>query len=553
MDKRTAGNIILVGFSYTGKTRVGKEVARRLGWTFIDTDDEIVDLAGKPIPEIFAQDGEPKFRKMEKEVLNKVCQKAEQVISTGGGIVVDPSNRDTMSDGGVVICLEAKPTTIHKRLVKDAEENPGEEVRPLLTVPDPLARIEELKASRQQFYSLSDWTIHTDNLSLGEVAGEVIHGWKNLSEVKADISHKKTAACVVTTATESYPIFVGWNSLDQLGQRIKEANLSGKAYVISDDNVFPLYGEQVKKALVRAGFIAESMAIPAGEQSKSFETANRIYDWLVANRVERGDFIVALGGGVIGDLAGFIAATMLRGVPFVQVPTSLMAMVDSSIGGKVGINHPKGKNLIGAFYQPRFVFADVRTLTSLPKREFISGWSEVIKHAMIRDPQLLGLLEKRSQDLLKLKEDITTDVVARSAAIKGRVVSEDEKEQGLRTILNYGHTIAHGLEAATNYDRFLHGEAVSIGMTGASMISNRIGLLSQKVVKRQQALLIKFELPVVYADIKVDDIQQAMQLDKKIKGKKVRWVLLSDVGQTVIRDDVSEEVVSDVIKKLAIS
>jgi 3-dehydroquinate synthetase len=226
-------------------------------------------------------------------------------------------------------------------------------------------------------------------------------------------------------------------------------------------------------------------------------------------------------------------------------------MVDSSIGGKVAVNHPRGKNLIGAFYQPRLVVADTQVLTSLPRRELVSGWAEVIKHAMIRDPRLLELLEQRAEGLLTQERAVTSDVVARSAAIKAKIVSEDEKEQGIRIILNYGHTIAHGLETATNYERFLHGEAVAIGMMGAAMISHEMGLLFQEVVDRQKVLLERFGLPTSFSGVDIERLFQATELDKKVRGKRVRWVLLTDVGKPVVRDDVHREVVAGVIRKLS--
>jgi len=293
------------------------------------------------------------------------------------------------------------------------------------------------------------------------------------------------------------------------------------------------------------------LIVPQGERSKSFETAIKIYDWLVNCRAERSDNIVALGGGMVGDLAGFVAATFLRGLPLVQVPTSLIGMVDSAIGGKVAVNHPQGKNLIGAFYQPRLVVADTQTLTTLPKRELVSGWAEIVKHAMIRDPRLLELLEQEWDVLLSLDSVIISEVVARSAAIKARIVSEDEKERGIRIILNYGHTIAHGLEAATNYERFLHGEAVAIGMMGAAIISNEVGLLSREVAERQEALLRRFGLPTTFFGIDIDRILQATELDKKVKGKNMRWVLLRGIGQPVVRDDIAPEVAVSVIRKLS--
>ncbi len=313
-------------------------------------------------------------------------------------------------------------------------------------------------------------------------------------ESDAPYCEQQGAACVVTTATESYPVFVGWGFLEELGRRMRNAGLWGMAHIVSDEGVFPLYGARVTKILEDAGFEVDSLVVPQGERSKSFETAVKIYDWLVDCRAERGDNIVALGGGVVGDLAGFVAATFLRGLPLVQVPTSLIGMVDSSIGGKVAVNHPQGKNLIGAFYQPRLVVADTQALTTLPRRELVSGWAEVVKHAMIRDLRLLELLEQQAEGLLALDRMVTSDVVARSAAIKAKIVSEDEKEHGIRVILNYGHTIAHGLETAANYERFLHGEAVAIGMMGAAMISRDVGLLFQEIVERQEASAEKIRL-----------------------------------------------------------
>ncbi|MBM3156822.1 MAG: 3-dehydroquinate synthase [Chloroflexi bacterium] len=563
MGDKAAGNIILTGFSYTGKTKVGHEVAKKLGWKFFDTDEEIVRLSGKPIAEIFARDGEDRFRELETKVLERICQGTKLVISTGGGAIMNKANRRLMMDSGVIVCLEAKPATIYKRMLKDAEDPTNKEVRPLLSGQEPLKRIEWLKQFRQPYYSQADWTVHTDNLTLEEVADEVILGWRygnrgraelpvlpDSRETEAPYCEQSGAACVVTTATESYPVFVGWGFLEQLGRRMRNAGLWGRAHIISDNGVFPLYGERVKKILEASDFVVDSFVIPHGERSKSFETAVGIYDWLVANRAERSDNIVALGGGVVGDLAGFVAATFVRGMPLVQVPTSLIGMVDSSIGGKVGVNHSRGKNLIGAFYQPRLVVADTQALATLPYRELTSGWAEVIKHAMIRDANLLETLERKVGGLLKLEGGITSEVVARSAVIKAKIVSEDEKERSIRIILNYGHTIAHALEAATDYERFLHGEAVSIGMMGAAMISRQMGLVFQELVDRQQNLLRRFGLPVTCTDIDMERLLQAVELDKKVAGKKVRWVLLSAVGQPVIRDNVPQETAAGVIQKL---
>jgi len=343
--------------------------------------------------------------------------------------------------------------------------------------------------------------------------------------------------------------------------------LSGTATVISDENVFSLYGSKVEQVLKDAGFGANCFVVPPGEETKSVDSAVKIYDFLVKRRTERDDIIVALGGGMVGDLAGFVAATFLRGMPWVQVPTSLVAMVDASIGGKVGVNHPEGKNLIGAFYQPNLVLSDPETLTTLPQRELTSGWAEVIKYGLILDKEFFEFLENNVSKLRKLEPKLLTRAIARSAAIKARVVSQDEKERiGKRIILNYGHTIGHGLEAASQYKRFLHGEAVAIGMMGAARLSQRLGLLPSAAVERQQALLQRFGLPISLRAQTVDRrrgkkgsghelglvaITTAMEVDKKVKGKAIHWVLLEDIGKAVIRSDVPQRDVLAVLRELA--
>jgi 3-dehydroquinate synthase len=284
--------------------------------------------------------------------------------------------------------------------------------------------------------------------------------------------------------------------------------------------------------------------------SKTLDTVSHIYDWLVDCRVERGDVVVAVGGGVITDMVGFVAATFLRGLSLVQVPTSLIAMTDAAVGGKTAVNHPKAKNLIGAFYQPRLVLADVQALTTLPERELTCGWAEVIKHGLVLDGELNAFLEKNAKKLVKLDPEASTEAVRRSVAVKARIVSEDEKEQGRRMLLNYGHTIGHGLEAATNYGRFLHGEAICVGMVGAAMLSEALGVLPPEVVKQHRDILKMFGLPISCVDVDVKAVMKAMELDKKVKGKAVRWVLLEGIGQPVIRQDVAKQVVAKVLEEL---
>jgi len=568
LDRRM-NNLIITGFSGTGKSLVAKEVARRLNWDFLDTDVEIVKQTRKPIAEIFRQDGESKFRELERETIRKACQQRQTIIAIGGGAIADPQNYELLAKTGVIVCLEAKPETIYERLFQEAVHSPETEVRPLLATDNPLEHIRQLKASRQPSYAKADWAIHTDGLSVSEVVEEVIRAWRSLrrpdfigvprnDKEKAQSGIDKDIACLVETATQSYPVFVGYGLLDKLGEKMRQAALSGTATIISDKNVFSLYGSKVVGILNDAGFVVNSFIVPPGEETKNMDYAIKIYNFLVGHRAERDDVIIALGGGMVGDLAGFVAATFLRGMFWVQVPTSLIAMVDASIGGKVGVNHPEGKNLIGAFYQPTLVLADPQTLTTLPQRELVSGWAEVIKHGMILDKEFLEFLETNVNKLTKLEPETLARAVACSAAIKAKVVNQDEKErEGKRTILNYGHTIAHGLETATQYRRFLHGEAVAIGMVGAAKLSQRLGLLPAAAVERQQALLQKFglptSLPAKRSNLKLSlaEVSRAMELDKKMKGKAIRWVLLQDIGRTVIRSDVPQKEVLAVLQELA--
>lgn len=364
-----------------------------------------------------------------------------------------------------------------------------------------------------------------------------------------------TPELTITTATASYPVIVGAGILSSLPTRLRESGLRGTAWIISDSAVFPHYGAAVESSLRDAGYAVQSYVVPSGEESKSQEHYWNLCTWLIDGGVERRDVVLALGGGVVGDLAGFVAASVLRGVAFVQMPTTLLAMVDASIGGKTGINHPLGKNLVGAFHQPRLVLADTHTLRTLPARELRAGWSEVIKHGVIRDAGLLTELEEEMEHLggsgdeaPALPEPRTSDIIRRAAAVKVAVVNADEREQGERIILNYGHTLGHALEAATAYGKLLHGEAVAIGMHAAAGIACALGLFSADERAYQQRLLTAYGLPTTFpADIDPEEILSLTLRDKKVQSRRVRWVLPAALGSVTVRDDVPVEVVRSVI------
>ena len=546
-------NIFVTGFSGSGKTTVGRVVARRLGWRFVDNDEEIVRAAGMSIEAIFAEMGESHFRELERQCLTVLCQGDQQVVSTGGGIVTDEANRNLMERNGVIVFLEARPETIYERLVQQRSEGDGPVVRPMLTSSDPLERIRALKAERQAGYALAHWTAHTDQLSPEEVAGEVVRGWETLKRhARRTDAGEDDLAAVVRTSSGDYPVWVGWGTMNELGERVKSTITPSTAYIVSDEGVYR-QARRAQIAMEASGIPTHVFFIPPGESSKTLDTAQQLYTWLADRKAERGHLVLAVGGGVVGDLAGFVAATYLRGMPFAQVPTSLLAMMDAAVGGKVAVDLPQGKNLVGSFYQPKLVLADVEALRTLPKRELTSGWAEAIKHGLIMDEGLLTTFEERRDPILALERDTATDVIRRSVAIKARVVSQDEKEtEGIRVLLNYGHTIGHAIEAATGYSRFLHGEAVSVGMMGAAYIGQAMGMMSAEDVERQRALLEGFGLPLSYGgDVDIAAVSEAMQSDKKTSGKAIRWVLLDGISQAVTRSDVHDDIVQETLTRLA--
>ncbi|MCX6926534.1 MAG: 3-dehydroquinate synthase [Verrucomicrobia bacterium] len=336
----------------------------------------------------------------------------------------------------------------------------------------------------------------------------------------------------VPLSNRSYNIKIGTGLLDQLGVECARLGLGSRCAIISDTNVAPRFGKAAQKALAKAGFTGALITIPAGETAKSLKTVESCYNQLAELRLERKSFIVALGGGVVGDLAGFVAATYLRGLAFVQVPTTLLAQVDSSVGGKVGLNLKAGKNLVGAFYQPRLVLCDLDTLTSLPMREYCAGLAEVIKYGIIYDARLFERLERDLPKLLLRDSHTLAAVIARCCQIKADVVRQDETEGGLRAILNFGHTIGHALEAISHYGKYLHGEAIAIGQVAAAGLSMQIAGLPASEVDRIQNIFQRAGLPT-RVKLTVPQRQKlltAMQLDKKVSGGEVKFVLARRIG-----------------------
>jgi 3-dehydroquinate synthase len=357
---------------------------------------------------------------------------------------------------------------------------------------------------------------------------------------------------VVPLKERSYPIWIGEESLSALPSEAQRLKFGSRCVIVTDSNVAPLFSDSLAQQFRSAGFDPLIYAFPAGESSKNLKIVEKGYAFFAQHRLERKSFVVALGGGVVGDLAGFLAATYLRGIGFLQAPTTLLAQVDSSVGGKVGVNLPSGKNLVGAFYQPGAVACDLSALRALPEREFRAGIAEIIKYGIIYDPALFDYLERNVQPLLARESSVVAHVVKCSCEIKGEVVGQDETEGGLRAILNYGHTIGHALEAISSYNVYLHGEAISIGQVAASHLSAMQLGLNDESVQRIRNLFQAFGLPTELnlTSAKTEKLFQAMALDKKVSAGEVKFVLAERIGKVVWGQKVSRQQIELALAKL---
>ena len=350
----------------------------------------------------------------------------------------------------------------------------------------------------------------------------------------------------VNLGPRSYRILVGRGILSQTGEKLKALGLKDKAVIVTNPTVNKLYGEIVRQSLVDAGFQTAVLTVPDGEKYKTLASAGKLYAQLAACGAERSTPVMALGGGVIGDLAGFVAATYLRGVPLVQIPTTLLAQCDSSIGGKTAVDYKQLKNEIGTFYQPKMTISDITTLQSLPEKEFTGGLAEVIKHAVIKDEKFFNYLEKNLDLIKSLDNNVLEAVVAKSARIKVGFVEQDEKDTGIRNILNFGHTVGHAVESVSHF-QVSHGQGVSIGMTAAAKIAVKMELMDKENAVRLEKLLNKAGLATKLPQMEVKQVMQAMRYDKKVQGGKIRFVLPRAIGQVFITDDVNPAVVENVL------
>jgi shikimate kinase/3-dehydroquinate synthase len=531
-------DLVLVGLPGSGKSAVGRRVASRHGATFIDLDDQIERETGRSIPELFASDGEAAFRALEREAVAALgpadtFPQLRRVISPGGGAIVDPRNRWALYRGRVPVWLDVRTEVLAQRLRRSPN------VRPLIQGGDPMGRIRQLAAARERFYGAASRVN-----GVAEVGGVV-------DAVEALVARGATGGTTLLRASTKIGDLV-------LGEGIAAAAVSDelrrlgarRAILVSEPGAWTAFGEELAASLRELGWTVEELLLPAGEDAKRLSVIEDAARELARRRVERREPLVAVGGGALGDPAGFLAATYLRGVPWIQVPTTLVAQVDSSIGGKTGVDLPEGKNLLGAFHHPAAIVLDVAALRPLPERQLRAALGEIVKMAALGDEALFATLEADGEGIARgagsaFEAGAIAEVVERAAWAKVEVVVADEREQGAdggRITLNLGHTIGHALEAVDGYATLLHGEAVGYGTRAAVRIGTALGVTPTDRAARIERLLDTLGIGAAALPYPVDAVVAATGTDKKHAGGRLRWVLPTAHG-VVVRDDVPEEVV----------
>jgi len=539
--KTNTGNIILIGMMGSGKTTVGKILAKQLHKEFIDCDEEIQQRTGVSIPHIFDVEGESGFRQRESTVIDELASRQNIVLATGGGAVLSLQNRQVLNRCGIVIYLKSNVHDLWQRTRHDHN-------RPLLQTADPKAKLQELYEQRDPLYlETADIVVQTGKQSVHTLLERLRQQLGKLTKTNPSEKQPSMQSLTVGLSERSYPIYIGTDLLDSTELLISHLPRK-RAIIVTNTTVAPLYLDRLTEALKQQGIQIGSIVLPDGEKYKNAESLNYIYDALLRSHSERTTPIIALGGGVIGDLTGYAAATYLRGVPFIQIPTTLLSQVDSSVGGKTGINHPLGKNMIGAFYQPLVVLTDVTTLDTLPDKELRAGVAEVIKYGLIRDLPFLEWLEANLEKLLSRDKDALQYAIARSCQNKAEVVGADERESGERALLNLGHTFGHAIENGMGYGAWLHGEAVAVGTIMAADLSHRLGWLSAEEVMRVRKLFERAGLPTVGPQLGAEKYKQLMGLDKKVADGKIRFVLLKSLGDAVMTGDVPQNLLEQTLE-----
>ncbi|MDH4037813.1 MAG: 3-dehydroquinate synthase [Candidatus Krumholzibacteria bacterium] len=532
--------VVLCGFMGTGKTAVGRILAASLGVPFLDTDDMVESETGMSVAEIFSRDGEARFRELESEACASINTRGGAVVATGGGILLREENARRLASLGQMVLLRASVDAIVARTEGST--------RPLLPTDTRGAtlreRVAQLIEERGPVYGRVAWQIDTTERSPAEVAfeiGERLHHPHRLLHLRADVRPVPGHA-LRPGEGRLCRIVVGRGVIDTIGGWIGELGVTGTAYVLASRRVAGFHGQRTRAALDKAAVRNRFIEVDDSEEAKTLDQTERLLYELVDAGATRDGVVVALGGGVTGDVAGFAAATFMRGMPLVQVPTTLLAQVDSSIGGKVGVNHPRAKNLIGAVHQPLLVMADIDTIGTLPPRQVASGMAEVIKTAIIGSPALFDTLTRTltTQEAMQQPELLET-CVAECAAVKVAIVENDPYEHGPRRVLNLGHTLGHAVEAVAGFGSVLHGEAVALGILAAIRVSMRRGAATRDFLAGTRAMFKACGLPLAMPDMDRDALIAAMGLDKKRRAGSLTFVLPVAPGDVRFVSDVTPD------------
>jgi 3-dehydroquinate synthase/shikimate kinase/3-dehydroquinate synthase len=504
--------IVLVGFMGAGKSTVGRILAARVGAPFVDTDALIEGRWGAPIAKIFTEEGEPAFREIERGIVAEVLEGEEAIVALGGGALTDPATT-TALQWHTVVWLDVSYGEAMRRVGEDAG-------RPMLTVADPKALYEQRKGIYER---VADHRVRVEGIDSEEVVSAIASKIGGL-RARPDPVRRVTVAL----GDRSYDVVVGRGISEQVTTFVPPTPNAEKAMIVTHASLAPM-AKQVAASLESRGLATGILPVPEGEVSKSIVVAESLWEQMVDGGWHRSDLVVAFGGGVVSDLAGFVAATYNRGVPLLNVPTTLLGQVDAAIGGKTGVNLPQGKNLVGAIHQPLVVVCDVDLLRSLPPEELRSGLAEVVKYGLIADATLLALVERQARAILSGDPEVLLDVVTRCVAVKASIVASDENERGVRAHLNYGHTFGHAIEHAAEFRGLRHGEAVALGMMAAAYLARELGRIDEDVVQTHRRVLQAMELPVT-ASLDLAALERAWRHDKKYQSG-VRFVLLSAIGR----------------------